>query len=38
VPHLANVQLQHSSATTSVTGRKVVEFTINATVKAAGSA
>jgi Tfp pilus assembly protein PilN len=38
VPHLANVQLQHSSVTTSVTGRKVVEFTINATVKAAGSA
>jgi Tfp pilus assembly protein PilN len=38
VPHLSNVQLQHSSLTTSETGRKVVEFTINATVKAAGSA
>lgn len=38
VPHLANVQLQHSSLMTSDTGRKVVEFAINATVKAAGAA
>lgn len=38
VPHLSNVQLQHSSLATSATGRKVVEFGINATVKAAGSA
>jgi Tfp pilus assembly protein PilN len=38
VPHLANVQLLHSTIATSDTGRKVVEFTINATVKAAGSA
>lgn len=37
VPHLANVTLQHSSSTTSQTGRKVVEFTINASVKAAGA-
>jgi Tfp pilus assembly protein PilN len=38
VPHLSNVQLQHSTLATSETGRKVVEFSINATVKAAGSA
>lgn len=38
VPHLSNVQLQHSALATSETGRKVVEFSINATVKAAGSA
>jgi Tfp pilus assembly protein PilN len=38
VPHLTNVQLQHSSRATSETGRKVVEFAIQATVKAAGSA
>jgi Tfp pilus assembly protein PilN len=38
VPHLTGVQLQHSSVTISQTGRKVVEFTINANVKAAGSA
>lgn len=38
VPHLSNVQLQHSSVATSTTGRKVVEFSINATVKAAGAA
>lgn len=37
VPHLSNVQLQHSANATSETGRKVVEFTINATVKAAGA-
>ena len=37
VPHLANVTLQHSSAATSETGRKVVEFTINATVKGVGA-
>jgi Tfp pilus assembly protein PilN len=38
VPQLANIQLQHSSLTTSETGRKLVEFSINATVKAAGTA
>ncbi|MDQ2981504.1 MAG: PilN domain-containing protein [Actinomycetota bacterium] len=38
VPHLSGVQLQHSSMATSETGRKVVEFAISATVKAAGSA
>jgi Tfp pilus assembly protein PilN len=38
VPHLSNVQLQHSTVATSETGRKVVEFSINATVKGAGSA
>ena len=38
VPHLSNVQLLHSSMATSQTGRKVVEFSINATVKGAGSA
>jgi Tfp pilus assembly protein PilN len=38
VPHLSNVQLQHSSRATSETGRKVVEFAIQATVKVAGSA
>jgi Tfp pilus assembly protein PilN len=38
VPHLSNVQLQHSSVATSETGRKVVEFSINATVKGVGSA
>jgi Tfp pilus assembly protein PilN len=37
VPHLTNVQLQHSSAATSETGRNVVEFTINATVKGVGA-
>jgi Tfp pilus assembly protein PilN len=37
VPHLSNVQLQHSSVATSDTGRKVVEFSINATVKGAGA-
>jgi Tfp pilus assembly protein PilN len=38
VPHLAGVQLQHSSLTTTETGRKVVEFAIAATVKGAGAA
>ena len=38
VPHLSNVQLKHSASATSETGRKVVEFSINANVKAAGSA
>jgi Tfp pilus assembly protein PilN len=38
VPHLSGVQLQHSSLATSETGREVVEFTIAAIVKAAGSA
>jgi Tfp pilus assembly protein PilN len=37
VPHLTGVQLQHSSAEVSDGGRKVVEFQINATVKAAGA-
>ena len=37
VPHLSGVQLQHSSSATSETGRKVVEFSINAVVKAAGA-
>ena len=37
VPHLTNVTLQHSSAATSETGRKIVEFTINATVKRAAA-
>jgi Tfp pilus assembly protein PilN len=37
VPHLTNVTLQHSSAATSETGRKIVEFTINATVKGAAA-
>jgi Tfp pilus assembly protein PilN len=37
VPHLSGVQLQHSSAEVSETGRKVVEFQINATVKVAGA-
>ena len=37
VPHLTNVQLQHSTAATSETGRKVVEFTINASVKGVGA-
>jgi Tfp pilus assembly protein PilN len=37
VPHLTNVTLQHSSAATSETGRKVVEFTINATVRGVGA-
>jgi Tfp pilus assembly protein PilN len=38
VPHLSNVQLLHSSVATSDTGRKLVEFSINATVKGVGSA
>jgi Tfp pilus assembly protein PilN len=38
VPELTNVQLQHSASATSETGRNVVEFTINATVKSAGAA
>ena len=38
VPQLAGVQLQHSSLTTTETGRKVVEFAIAATVKGAGAA
>lgn len=37
VPQLSGVQLQHSSAQQSGTGRKVVEFQINAVVKAAGA-
>jgi hypothetical protein len=38
VPHLSNVQLQHSTIAFSDSGRQLVEFSINATVKAAGSA
>jgi len=37
VPHLTSVQLQHSTLAPSETGRKVVEFSINAAVKAAGA-
>jgi Tfp pilus assembly protein PilN len=37
VPHLSAVTLQHSASSTSETGRKIVEFTINATVKGAGT-
>jgi Tfp pilus assembly protein PilN len=37
VPHLTSVQLLHSASATSETGRKVVEFSINANVKAAGA-
>jgi Tfp pilus assembly protein PilN len=37
VPHLTGVQLQHSSVEPGETGQKVVEFSINATVKAAGA-
>ena len=37
VPHLSAVQLQHSTTEQSETGRKVVEFQINATVKGAGA-
>jgi Tfp pilus assembly protein PilN len=38
VPHLSGVQLQHSALTTSEIGRPVVEFAIQAVVKAPGSA
>jgi len=38
VPHLSNIQLQHSTIAFSDSGRQLVEFSINATVKAAGSA
>ncbi|HEY7148879.1 MAG TPA: PilN domain-containing protein [Gaiellaceae bacterium] len=37
VPHLTNVTLQSSASTVSETGRKVVEFTINATLKGVGA-
>jgi Tfp pilus assembly protein PilN len=37
VPHLTNVQLLHSSVATSESGRKLVEFSINATVKGVGA-
>ena len=37
VPELSGVTLQHSTTATSPTGRKVVEFQINAFVKAAGA-
>jgi Tfp pilus assembly protein PilN len=37
VPDLTGVTLQHSTLTTTATGRKVVEFAINATVKGAGA-
>jgi len=38
VPHLSNIQLQHSTIAVSDSGRQLVEFSLNATVKAAGSA
>ncbi len=38
VPHLSKVSLQHSAATDSGSGRKIVEFTINAAVNAPGGA
>jgi Tfp pilus assembly protein PilN len=38
VPHLSSVQLQSSTRAISETGHAVVEFSINATVKAAGAA
>jgi Tfp pilus assembly protein PilN len=38
VPHLSSVQLQSSARATSETGRSVIDFSINATVKAAGAA
>jgi Tfp pilus assembly protein PilN len=37
VPHLSAVTLQHSTTEQSETGRKVVEFQINASVKGAGA-
>jgi Tfp pilus assembly protein PilN len=38
VPHLSAVQLQHSSMTPSEAGRPIVEFSIQALIKAPGSA
>lgn len=38
VPHLSGVQLQHSSLAESEVGRPVVEFSIQAVVKAPGTA
>ncbi len=38
VPHLSSVQLQSSTRAISETGHAVIEFSINATVKAAGAA
>jgi Tfp pilus assembly protein PilN len=38
VPHLSAVQLQHSSLTTSEIGKPIVEFSIQAIVKAPGVA
>jgi Tfp pilus assembly protein PilN len=38
VPHLTGIQLQHSSLTPSEVGRPVVEFSIQAVIKAPGSA
>jgi Tfp pilus assembly protein PilN len=38
VPHLSGVQLQHSARATSEGGRRVVEFSIVASVKAPGAA
>ena len=38
VPHLSAVQLQHSSVTPSEAGRPIVEFSIQALVKAPGAA
>src|SRR5918992_3619973 len=37
VPHLSGVQLQHSSVTPSEAGRPVVEFAIQAIIKAPGT-
>jgi Tfp pilus assembly protein PilN len=38
VPHLSNIQLQHSNLSPSEGGRSIVEFSIQATVKAPGAA
>jgi Tfp pilus assembly protein PilN len=38
VPHLSNIQLQHSAQAASEGGRQVVEFSIQAVVKAPGAA
>jgi Tfp pilus assembly protein PilN len=38
VPHLSAVQLQHSAMTPSEAGRPIVEFSIQALIKAPGSA
>jgi hypothetical protein len=38
VPQLTGVQLQHSSLAASETGRRIVEFSIQANVKGPGAA